>query len=857
MGNACCSGTSDQTDEAGHPIPNDDSVDGGHPGSSDEADEAKELSFQALQYDLLHRQHMFILNNVFLAVQFFGNYEKEKEEIDAMKNERDREMTRKLLPRQKTCFFTGCLYEKLGDNVMLRRRKEPHAKSIAPAMEYYINYENAEILSDESRADRDRAGLQFKMDTDTKAFQRGEVYLCLDRGADEGPGLDGWGASSIGYESSDYASSTDASCCDSGNRIHGSSDRQEYKEANALFPASAKAAWTSKMQNEKIGSHLTADRRPDVSDPGIRNPRVSDFSNGRMIRSELHDCIRHLRRHLRDDSRTSSTLNVDVLSSSALARRFTENFEDVALLLGDEELAYDYASRYHTVSYETRSHGNSSHYAFVPTIAVPFWPDEWREWIAKKRAPARDPRIDLVHSWPTKEIVEKALRLGCNLIPRLPDRPSRPSATHSWTADFGKIETFLLATLRHSQIRCYLFCILLYKTFLEDARGPLVNALHIRHILLKACEDDPLRWPAERSAEKVFHVFRSLLQALQKQRLQNYFVRKTNILENVPMNQILRISKRLSEILESWPVGIFHVLEALGSLEFAPGFYPRFPFEKLNYYLTVDKETLIAQLPITENPEHPETINSAGEESEENARIRRERARHYMRNQRIFHGRGIDFNAKIWHLEKIRLNSILPLFIEHFIAMGRKSDEFRDRSQALLYLNQAENLTRLVRDQCHDGEKSNRYFEDIKRVRSTLRVGVGDRRKETPWTSSSSKSKSDKVLLRSRQFQKSSPKPTTPSRPANPQPADQAEENLVEVQAGIHAQNASTPHAPRPPAPPDSLYTSAPSMGIIREDESENSQDETGNPPGQHDAALGRNRELRRENSFEECVTKL
>ena len=90
-----------------------------------------------------------------------------------MKNERDREVTKRLLPHHKTCYFTGCLYEKLADNVMLRRRKEPWAKPLAPVMEYYINYENAEILrNDEYRTGT--AGLQFKMDTDTKAFLRGE-----------------------------------------------------------------------------------------------------------------------------------------------------------------------------------------------------------------------------------------------------------------------------------------------------------------------------------------------------------------------------------------------------------------------------------------------------------------------------------------------------------------------------------------------------------------------------------------------------------------------------------------------------------------------------------------------------------
>ncbi|CAG0901303.1 unnamed protein product [Darwinula stevensoni] len=607
MGKVCFSNTTDQADKAGHPIPNDDSVDGGLQGSSDEVEKAKELSYEALQYDLLHRQHLSKLQP-----RHIGSSHREKEEIDAAKGERDREMTRKLLPSHKSCFFTGCLYEQLTSNVVLRKRNEPYAKVIAPAMECYINYENAEIRrSDESSVDFNRlesGGLQFKMDSDSEAFQRGEVNLCLDHETDARSSI-----VSLGYNSTDYTSSTtvtDASVyAPQGRRRRrnkrgkhlsenpsgatdaniSSSDEEERTGASSLFPASERAAWTTENRTGVIMSnieiHQAGNRQPNAgstTDSGMRSSidtaaSLTDLTCRRTTQSELH--------------------------------RFIKHFKDIAFLLGNRDLANHHTSRYHMVNYETRTYGNSAHYRFIPTITVPFWPNECHEWVTRERVPIKDVRLNRVYVWPTKDMVERAKLLGCHLIPKLPDRSSNPSGTHSWTMNFIKVEAFLMRTLRHSQIRCYLFCIVLYKMYLEDPKAPLINVHHIQHILFHMCEDEPQEWPEDQLAERIFHVMKSLLRALEKRRLQNYFMKKMNNLENIPMQQILRMQKRVSELLENWTMSIFHVLEGLSSLEFASGFYPKFPFESLYHYLTTGKQTLLVQMSEMSFSEQSEIAN--------------------------------------------------------------------------------------------------------------------------------------------------------------------------------------------------------------------------------------------------------
>ena len=94
-----------------------------------------------------------------------------------MKDERDREVTRKLQSSHKSSFYTGSIYEQVENHARLRKRNEAYGKYIAPPMEYYISYDNAKILQrHESPTDFKPAAseLQFKMDTNTEDFQQGE-----------------------------------------------------------------------------------------------------------------------------------------------------------------------------------------------------------------------------------------------------------------------------------------------------------------------------------------------------------------------------------------------------------------------------------------------------------------------------------------------------------------------------------------------------------------------------------------------------------------------------------------------------------------------------------------------------------
>ena len=74
MGNLISYCIKDRSDEGKRA--NTSSADQRPQGSRGEAEMAKKSSYEVLKSDLIHRPHMFILNNAFLAVQFFKDFER-------------------------------------------------------------------------------------------------------------------------------------------------------------------------------------------------------------------------------------------------------------------------------------------------------------------------------------------------------------------------------------------------------------------------------------------------------------------------------------------------------------------------------------------------------------------------------------------------------------------------------------------------------------------------------------------------------------------------------------------------------------------------------------------------------------
>jgi hypothetical protein len=70
---------------------------------------------------------------------------------------------------------------------------------------------------------------------------------------------------------------------------------------------------------------------------------------------------------------------------------------------------------------------------------------------------------------------------------------------------------------------------------------------------------------------------------------------------------------------------------------------------------------------------------------------------------------------------------ILEFFIRHFIAMAKKSNEFRTYGQGLMYVMQAENLLRLYTEIGYEGSKDYLQFKvQLQQLREVSRGNTRD-----------------------------------------------------------------------------------------------------------------------------------
>lgn len=181
------------------------------------------------------------------------------------------------------------------------------------------------------------------------------------------------------------------------------------------------------------------------------------------------------------------------LSSRVFMMYFAQQFADLAAKIHMEQLVNGAKLLDpRIICHQERSNSGDFNFAkedstdFIPSIDVGFWPDEGIEWYLRRRRKVRDKRTDTKYQFPSPELVSQAQQIGCNLVPvgfKVPKRRKSQLNTDSemniqWEYRFIKAEYFMQKSLNHPKIRCLLFAILIFKTFLSDASS--VTPRHIR-----------------------------------------------------------------------------------------------------------------------------------------------------------------------------------------------------------------------------------------------------------------------------------------------------------------------------------------------------------------------------------------
>lgn len=215
------------------------------------------------------------------------------------------------------------------------------------------------------------------------------------------------------------------------------------------------------------------------------------------------------------------------------------------------------------------------------------WPNAANQWIIRERKIIQNPRTNFSYQWPTKYMVSKAIGFGCLLVPIgfRPKRGLNPEQTLQWKIIFPAAERYLESCLAHSHMRCYLFTLALHKTFMENESSKIgLDASHIKNHLFWQCEDNYAKWPEDRLGETLRLFLRSFYVHFGQSRFPNYFIENCNEFKSIPKPMLLKLQRRLADILES---PVMHVLNAVEKLKYnKKDFYPTFNSYRLYEILT-------------------------------------------------------------------------------------------------------------------------------------------------------------------------------------------------------------------------------------------------------------------------------
>jgi hypothetical protein len=289
---------------------------------------------------------------------------------------------------------------------------------------------------------------------------------------------------------------------------------------------------------------------------------------------------------------------------------FAHNFADkIGALLGlasAVDSATTQGSKIYCDITQTRSDSSplKIRHEIIPTIFSNTCPKETLQRKARKRRNIQGSAPGVQNSWPTETMMNEMKNYGCHLLPLgyMPTRGKNVDQFLEWQLAFPEAERYLETHLTHGQVRCLLFTMALYKTFLEPLNTQLgLLPIHIRTVLFWQCELTYANWPEDRPGEIMQHFLDKLYDAIMHKHLEDYFIEKRNLFESIPRTHLLKVQEKLKRIKENM---VMHVLVALRNLHYIDtSFYPMLDYKKL-YDIIISHDNLVPN----PQPQQP-TIN--------------------------------------------------------------------------------------------------------------------------------------------------------------------------------------------------------------------------------------------------------
>ncbi|XP_056633449.1 uncharacterized protein LOC130443027 [Diorhabda sublineata] len=357
---------------------------------------------------------------------------------------------------------------------------------------------------------------------------------------------------------------------------------------------------------------------------------------------------------------------------------------------------------------------------YIPCEIMPCikakWPLEQTLTFLSKGERDAEPRQRFV--FPTSYMIEEIKTLDCVLLPKgyIETKGKRNDVDISWELCFPQAQKYLETCMSYSQIKSLLLLITLHKTFIEPKTKHLgLTVDHIRNFLLLECESNCSDWPEHRLGSKLIKVIKRLNSHLSKAHphIPDFFVSGKNILNDVANREIRKSHKVLDEILQA---PVMHFMIALRNIRYTNGktFYPPLNFKNLYDILVktgIEHSNPQLAAKTIKKPKYsdPEmtflmfkdvkkrrTILKQRIEQEEMEERRKKEAEDKRRGS-------IDSINVEWTCEKDfdihKKRALILFFINTFLGIAKKGLKL-SKMRAKFYLKQAYYLAKILEEQC-------------------------------------------------------------------------------------------------------------------------------------------------------------
>ena len=183
------------------------------------------------------------------------------------------------------------------------------------------------------------------------------------------------------------------------------------------------------------------------------------------------------------------------------------------------------------------------------TLQVSSWPSEDAfEWALRRRPEILDTRHRIRYVWPQQRVVQTILQeVGCNLVPI--SSKQGHAAELEWEIAFQQAEIKLISSLDLVHVHCWAVAKLFFTHFLSEFG--CLQERHIRHLMFWQFETNFRDWHLESLGATFVSLLSSLKESVRERRLEHYFIRKRNLLQNESSGDLVSAQEKLQRVMEN------------------------------------------------------------------------------------------------------------------------------------------------------------------------------------------------------------------------------------------------------------------------------------------------------------------